>query len=322
MCFKSLSQMLNNHEIITRRAKHHQHELIVCLRSKPLQVKRTIPPPCLDNRHHPPPPPRSCVAHGLLTVSGKVQTSGASYPTIGEGGNMHGNVSCVEDYSMVVSLLTDHNLTFSGSRYPAIHVVLPPNLLVFLNRSDIISPFSDRRQLQDFLTIISRNFPQLILKNRAGNHLMLQHEWKVLISTKSTMVYGLSLFNTILIILFIATCTVFFIASVFRFFRLQGNATIRAKKHRQKYQVSYHEVLESITIFIFVTLTKLEVEADGVQIQCYIDSIKALRMSQMETTGRSRQALQQKYIKDVQNLYTLFGIHRQNVLLPNDMLMK
>ncbi|KAL3994538.1 hypothetical protein ACH3XW_22130 [Acanthocheilonema viteae] len=190
---------------------------------------------------------------------------------------------------MVVSFLTAHNLTFSGSRSPAIHIVLSPNLLVFFNGSDIVSPFSDKRQLQDFLAIMSRKFPQLILTNAAGNNLMLQHEWKVLISTKSMMVYGLSLFNTILIILFIAACTVLFIGGVLRFFWLRGNALIRAKKHKQMYQ-------------------------------CYIDSIKVLRMSEMETTRCNEQTLYQKYTKDAQNLYTFFGIHQQAVL-PNSIFM-
>ncbi|OZC11217.1 hypothetical protein X798_01633 [Onchocerca flexuosa] len=112
------------------------------------------------------------------------------------------------------------------------------------------------------------------------------------------MIYGLSLFNTILIILFIATCTILLVGSIFRFFWLQHNAAIRAKKYKRIYQ---HQ----------------------------IDDIRMLRILQTE---RSRQALWQKYKEVAKNLYTFFGIRRQEQIyqkklfkpdsaLPNDIFM-
>ncbi|VIO94349.1 Uncharacterized protein BM_BM1187 [Brugia malayi] len=103
------------------------------------------------------------------------------------------------------------------------------------------------------------------------------------------MVYGLSLFNTVLIILFIIICTVLFIGNVFRFSWLQTSTVIKAKKRKRMYQ-------------------------------CYVDSIRTMQMLQVETVGRSREALQQKYIESAQTLYTFFGVHRQTTL-PNDMFM-
>ncbi|OZC11218.1 hypothetical protein X798_01634, partial [Onchocerca flexuosa] len=88
---------------------------------------------------------------------------------------------------MVASFLAAYNLTFDDSRSSAIHIVLPSKLLMFFNRSNIESPFDNKKQLQDFLATVNRNFPQLILTNVAGSNLMLQHEWKILISTKSVV---------------------------------------------------------------------------------------------------------------------------------------
>uniref|UniRef100_A0A1I8EKC3 Uncharacterized protein n=1 Tax=Wuchereria bancrofti TaxID=6293 RepID=A0A1I8EKC3_WUCBA len=94
---------------------------------------------------------------------------------------------------------------------------------------------------------------------------------------------------SVLIILFIVICTVLFIGNVFRFSWLQTSTVIEAKERKRMYQ-------------------------------CYIDSIKAMQILQVETVGCSREALQRKYIESAQNLYTFFGIHRQTTL-PNDMFM-
>uniref|UniRef100_A0A8R1XNB3 Uncharacterized protein n=2 Tax=Onchocerca TaxID=6281 RepID=A0A8R1XNB3_ONCVO len=204
----------------------------------------------------------------------------------------------ISSYRMVASFLTAYNRTFDDSRSSAIHIVLPSKLLMFFDRNNIESPFDNKRQLQDFLATVNRNFPQLILKNVAGSNLMLQHEWKILISTKSVMIYGLSLFNTILIILFIATCTILFVGSIFRFSWLQHNAAIRAKKYKRIYQYQ-------------------------------IDNIRMLRMLQAERNG---EALRQKYKEVAKNLYAFFGIRRQEQIyqkkffkpdsaLPNDIFM-
>ncbi|KAM3719128.1 Citrate synthase [Dirofilaria immitis] len=179
---------------------------------------------------------------------------------------------------MVASFFTVNNQTFSDYRSPAIHIVLSSKLLMFFNTSHIESPFDDKRQLQDFLANVNRNFPQLILKNTVDNNLILQREWKILISTKSVMVYGFSLFNTFLIILFIAICTMLFVGSIFRFSWLQQNTVIRTKKSKRLYQ-------------------------------CQIDEIKILRMLQVERNG---QILRQKYKEIAKNLYTFFGVPREN----------
>ncbi|EJW82461.1 hypothetical protein WUBG_06629, partial [Wuchereria bancrofti] len=50
------------------------------------------------------------------------------------------------------------------------------------------------------------------------------------------MVYRLSLFNTVLIILFIVICTVLFIGNVFRFSWLQTSTVIEAKERKRMYQ--------------------------------------------------------------------------------------
>ncbi|MCP9261955.1 hypothetical protein DINM_005261 [Dirofilaria immitis] len=82
---------------------------------------------------------------------------------------------------MVASFFTVNNQTFSDYRSPAIHIVLSSKLLMFFNTSHIESPFDDKRQLQDFLAKLPTTDP----KNTVDNNLILQREWKILISTKS-----------------------------------------------------------------------------------------------------------------------------------------
>uniref|UniRef100_A0A915Q6Z8 Uncharacterized protein n=1 Tax=Setaria digitata TaxID=48799 RepID=A0A915Q6Z8_9BILA len=95
------------------------------------------------------------------------------------------------------------------------------------------------------------------------------------------MVYGLFLFNTVLIILFIATCIVLFIGIVHRLSSLQKLTNITMKKYKRIYQ---H----------------------------FIDDIGQLRTLQTETAGCSDQTQRQKYLKVRQNLYNFFAIHQQN----------
>ncbi|VDK45640.1 unnamed protein product [Gongylonema pulchrum] len=90
---------------------------------------------------------------------------------------------------------------------------------MFINASSVQSPFDDYAELMDFTTII----------------------------------YSLSLFNTILIILFVAICIVLCVGATVRFARIRAIIEDAAKKCKHKCQLHVDNILQLRQLEAWVT---------------------------------------------------------------------